>query len=118
MDPLILAGRCVVPLILERLPDQAMPKRRYAIGFLGNGRYPEALPALERIVRDSTELCIMRTDALEAIVAIDPATARLLAEAHAKDTDALGVLARDILVGRSRARFVRSWSDAFFGRED
>ena len=36
MDPLILTGRSVVPLVLKELPNKDMRPRRYAIGFLGN----------------------------------------------------------------------------------
>jgi len=45
MDPLLLAGDDVVPLVIDELPDKEMRLRRYAIGFLGNGRHTPALPA-------------------------------------------------------------------------
>src|SRR5215203_4806639 len=37
MDMLILAGDDVVPLVLTEIENKEMPRRRYAIGFLGNG---------------------------------------------------------------------------------
>jgi len=43
-DPLILNGRRVVPLVIAELPNKNMRLRRDAIGFLGNGGYPEGLP--------------------------------------------------------------------------
>lgn len=79
IDPLRRAGRAVVPLVIAALPDRAMPRRRYAIGFLGEGGYREALPALEAILRDATELDHVRGDALLAISGIDPELARRLA---------------------------------------
>src|SRR5262245_49067759 len=47
-SPLRSYGRRVVPLVIDALPDKTMPRRRYAIGFLGEGHYEEALPTLER----------------------------------------------------------------------
>ena len=76
-NPLRSEGQRVVPLLLRELPNKSMPRRRYAIGFLGEGRYEEALPALERILADLTEIDYFRADALLAIYAIAPARAKL-----------------------------------------
>jgi hypothetical protein len=56
MDPLILNGRRVVPYITRDIQNKDMKLRRYAIGFLGNGRYSEAVPILEKILSDESEI--------------------------------------------------------------
>lgn len=71
MDPLILAGKPVVPIVLDALGDKKLKRRRYAIGFLGNGGYKEALPMLQRIAADESEEKWIREDALESIYLID-----------------------------------------------
>jgi hypothetical protein len=78
-EPLRREGRRVVPLLISELPNKGMPRRRYAIGFLGEGRYEEALPALERILGDVTEIDYFRADALLAIYEMAPIRGRELA---------------------------------------
>lgn len=78
-DPLRWHGSRVVPLVIRDLPNKAIPKRRYAIGFLGEGRYTEALPVLESIVFDESEKFYFRIDALQAIYEIAPSHAQRLA---------------------------------------
>src|SRR5271157_5610641 len=51
-DPLILVGPRVVPAVIADLPKKFMPRRLYAIRFLGNGRYSSALPALQQVLAD------------------------------------------------------------------
>src|SRR5262245_36870293 len=77
--PLEWHGSKVVPLVVRDLPNKTMPRRRYAIGFLGDGRYPEALPVLEHILSDETEIYYFRADALLAIYRIAPNRAQELA---------------------------------------
>jgi hypothetical protein len=92
-QPLKAEGRDVVPLVIRDLPNRAMPRRRYAIAFLGYGQYAEALPALEKILTDPTEIDYFRADALLAIYEISPTRARTLASGiH----DATGLLERFI----------------------
>jgi len=67
MDSLILTGGRIVPLITKEIKSKNMPRRRYAISFLGNGSYAEALPALEEILNDPTEVQYIRHDAAVAI---------------------------------------------------
>jgi hypothetical protein len=78
-EPLRRAGQAVVPLVIAELPNRSMPRRRYALSFLGDGGYREALPALEVIARDMTELDYFRGDALLAISKIDLDFARRVA---------------------------------------
>jgi len=79
IDPLLLNGSRAVPLVISALPNKEMPKRRYAIGFLGIGGYRSALPVLEDILTDGSDPFYVRRDALEAIYRIDPERARVLA---------------------------------------
>jgi hypothetical protein len=79
MDPLILCGRRVAPLVIAEIQNKDMHRRRYAIGFLGNGHYSEALPVLEKILSDGSEIFYFRADALIAIFQIAPNRARELA---------------------------------------
>jgi hypothetical protein len=71
MDPLILAGEKVVPLLLIEIERKTQPRRRYAIGALGNIQDNSALPVLERILRDESEEDYFRCDALNSIGMID-----------------------------------------------
>ena len=115
VDPLILNGRAVVPLVLRDLTDKAMPLRRYAIGFLGNGEYEEALPLLESILADETELNYFRSDALEAIHRIAPERAARLALQYMDSPELLGRVAIQIVDGATAISWERSWWDAYFG---
>lgn len=71
MDPLILAGKSVVPLLENEVTNPAMPQRRYAIGALGNLRSNSSLPVLKRLVYKKSEEDYIRCDALIAIGMID-----------------------------------------------
>jgi hypothetical protein len=48
MDPLLLAGRKVIPLLIEQIKHQNMPKRRYAILAVGHLGDSSSLPILEK----------------------------------------------------------------------
>jgi nitrogen fixation-related uncharacterized protein len=112
MDPLILNGRRVVPLAIAEVPNKEMKHRRYAIGFLGNGQYRDALPVLEQILADETELYYFRVDALEGIFRISPVRARELASRHVKGKDLLGRIAQEIEAGGSPGSWARSYWQA------
>ena len=113
IDPLILAGRRVVPLIIANLPNKEMRLRRYAIGFLGNGGYVEALPTLERILKDESEIYYFRADALLAIYQISQTRAKELAPLYVNGQELLGRFAGDIVAGKNPVYFKRSYWDAF-----
>jgi hypothetical protein len=115
MDPLIVAGEDVVPLVVERVKDRDMPRRRYAIGFLGNGGYRQALPVLREILADGTEKDYFRGDALHAIYMIDETLGRELARKHLGETNHVGWIAKSILAGEVRVRERRSLLDAARG---
>lgn len=96
MDPLILGGDGVVPRVLAALPSKDMPRRRYAMAFLGNGAYRDALPVLRRILTDENELDIFRGDALQAICQIDAAEGKQTAPRFVSRGDYLGSTANTI----------------------
>ncbi len=116
MDPLILAGESVVPTVIREIRNPAMPKRRYAIGFLGNGGYEQALPALREIVSDSHEAELIRADGLSAIEQIDEREGRLLASRFSTQKDFLGEVARSVLAGDRVER--RTFLQALRGSHD
>lgn len=113
VDPLILNGRRVVPLVIAEVPNKQMRLRRYAIGFLGNGQYRDALPVLEQVLVDESEIYYFRADALEAIFRISAERARELAPRHVNGEDLLGRAAQEIVAGRSPVRWSRSYWQAF-----
>ncbi|WP_375185101.1 hypothetical protein [Pseudoalteromonas sp.] len=114
-DPLILNGSNVLPLVLRDLPDKNMPRRRYAIGYIGNGRYEEAIPALKKILHDNSELNYFRADALEAIYQIDMSLSRNLAANFTNEPELLGRVAKKIVSGESPIYSERTFWDAFMG---
>jgi hypothetical protein len=71
MDPLILAGSSVVPLLGKEIIDPGMLNRRYAIGALGNIGNRAVIPSLEKLAREKSEADYIRCDALTAIGMID-----------------------------------------------
>ena len=115
MDPLILAGGDVVPLVIEKIKDKSMPRRRYAIGFLGNGGYPQALLVLQQILQDETEQDYFRGDALQSIYMIDEPLGLELAQQQAGENNFVGGMAKSILKGEDRLKLRRSYSDAAMG---
>lgn len=118
MDPLILAGDRVVPLVLKEVKNKKMPRRRYAIGFVGNGSYKEALPALEAILQDSTEEDYFRGDALQSIYMIDESRGRELAQKYNDHQDYLGEISRRVISGDSQLKNRRTYSDAVVGKHE
>lgn len=113
-DPLILNGRRVLPLILKELPNKDMIRRRYAIGYIGDGGYVEALPTLLAILEDETELNYFRADALEAIFQIDNKLSIKLAEQYVDEPDLFGRVATQIVKGESPVYSTRTYFQAFF----
>lgn len=97
-DPLVRAGAEVVPLVIADVAKRDMPRRRYAIQFLGSAGYTSALPALERILGDETEEDYFRADALAAILRIDRSRGMELAVAHRSRADLLGYSAKALSV--------------------
>lgn len=118
MDPLILAGESVVPLVLAEIQNKNMPNRRYAIGFLGNGSYRQALPALGEILNDSSEVDYVRADSLEAIYLIDAQVGTNQAVTWKNEPTYLGAVAQQIINGKRSGQGRRTYFDALLGRHD
>jgi hypothetical protein len=118
MDPLILAGDEVVTLVKEKVKDKQMVRRRYAIGFLGNGAYREALPELQGILQDHSERDIFRGDALEAIYMIDSSFGLKHARNYQQESNYLGQVANDILLHPNYFTHRRSYFEALMGAHD
>jgi hypothetical protein len=114
MDPLILAGKTVVPLLLKEIQDKNMPRRRYGIAALGHLGDSSALPALERILKDPSEIDYFRCDALQAIALLDPNAARILAkEQTASSVDCINQLSGALANGTLPTR--RTYLQALVG---
>ena len=98
--PLERAGSKILPSVLEAIQDKEMPRRRYAIGFIGTETYDPALPILRRILEDETEIWYFRSDALEAIHQIDQELAFELSSSYLDEPELLGRYARNIRGGK------------------
>ncbi|RJQ52309.1 MAG: HEAT repeat domain-containing protein [Actinobacteria bacterium] len=70
-DPLIAAGSPMVLAVCEAVEHADTKYRRYALGALGFIGDRRALPTLQRILDDPSELDYIREDALQAIYQID-----------------------------------------------
>jgi uncharacterized lipoprotein NlpE involved in copper resistance len=117
LDPLILAGEKVVPLIIEKIRDRSMQRRRLAIDFLGNGEYEQALPVLIKILNDETEESHFRVAALISIFQIAENLGNEFAQRYKNDSN-LGKTSMDILSNKDYLRYRRTYIDALFRRHD
>lgn len=99
IDPLVLAGESVVPLVIDRIADRDMPRRSDAIRFLAEGAYREAIPALDRILHDDAEKGFMRCEALLAVSRIDPTLGINRAVRLKSRLDDLGFCTKQVLAG-------------------
>ena len=122
MDPLIVAGQDVIPLIIQEIKHKDMPRRRYAIGALGNLQDESAIPSLELLLKDSTEKDYFRCDALNAISLINFKRAEALSSAY-RETEivCLKEMSQSILSSSKeewveKAYMVRSRADAINNR--
>lgn len=70
-DPLIAAGRPMVPAICEAVAHKDMRRREYAISALGDIGDRKALPTLQSLLDDAQETQDIRAGALLAIHHID-----------------------------------------------
>lgn len=115
IDPLILAGRRVVPLLLKEIIRRDMPRRRHAIAALGNLGDWRAMPALEAILHDQTEQDFFRADALEAIALIDKDVGRYFAKQYAdSESMYLAQVSKNIIAGGRDSLYRRSFFDALY----
>ena len=115
MDPLILGGEKVAPLITKEIKNKEMEMRRYAIGFLGICAYKQAVPVLTKILLDDTEEFYFRMDALESIYFIDKKMAQKYAQQFIDRDDSLGSTAKKLCSEDCRFLRDRSYLNAWFG---
>lgn len=117
MDPLILAGKKVVPLVIQEARKKDMSKRGYAIDFLKNGGYKEALPFFKQILEDDYENVFSRSDALKAIYLIDKKVAEVYIFKYQNRDDQIGKMARGLKDGNTKftSNDSRSFWEAFWG---
>jgi len=101
MDPLILAGKKVVPLVLKEIENKDMSRRRYAIAALGHLGDSSALPTLESILKDPSEVDYFRCDALEAIALLDSDVGRTFAKQQiASSVNCLSQISQSLVAGK------------------
>lgn len=117
LDPLILAGEKVVPLIIEKIQDKYMNRRRLAIDFLGNGEYKQALPVLQKIMQDENEEQHFRQTCLISIFQIDKTVGTEFAQYYKNDI-VLGEISKDILSNKEYLHYRRTYIDALLRRHD
>ena len=124
MDPLILAGVSVVPLLLDEVANKEMPRRRYAIGALGNIQDRSALAVLEDILGDTSEKDYFRCDALNALGMIDFQRAKKISEMYRQSkVICLSQLSDEMLTTDQKAwldsnYMRRTFQDAQVGRHE
>ncbi|MCP4491747.1 MAG: hypothetical protein GY820_31240 [Gammaproteobacteria bacterium] len=112
MDPLILAGEKVVPLVLQEISSPEMKLRRYAIHFLGNGQYQSSIPTLKAILGNEKEIDYIRGDALASIFNTNHELGMSLAKAYTSRSDYLGKQAVEIVTGKNGWWYQRTFWQA------
>jgi hypothetical protein len=116
MDPLIIAGVDIVPLVIEKIKDKNMKKRTFAMLFLGNGSYNKGLPVLREIIEDQNDPD--REVALFAIYQINAEIGKEYAKIHQLRSDKLGKISRDILQDEEYLKQRRTYFQAFLSYSD
>ena len=114
VDSLILGGKEIAPLLIEKIKDKNMRQRRYAIAALGHLGDLSAVPALEGILKDTSEIDYFQCDALEAIALLDSHAALVLAKEHsASSVSCLAEFSASLIAGKVSNR--RTYLRALFG---
>lgn len=108
--PLFDGAPGVVPLVIEAIRGPGMPKRRYAIAFLGDVGAHGATGQLLFILEDGAEQDYFRADALQALQAVDTNRAREIAPRYSGASGLLGETARDIASGGILAQRKSAWA--------
>ena len=80
LDPLVLGGTEVVPLVNSSVENRDMARRLYALTFLGIAGSATSGPVLVRISRDPSELTWVRFAAVKALYRIDKERAGQIAQ--------------------------------------
>ena len=96
-DSLIAKGKAMVPAICEAVKHKDMKHRRYAIGALGYINERTALPTLEAILSDESEIDYFRGDALQSIYRIDSKRGLSYAAKYRSQPNTLGQYAKAVI---------------------
>jgi hypothetical protein len=112
-DPLIVGGDELVPLLIIKVKDPAMPKRTVVISYLCRYGYTEAIPVIRSIAENEAEHEAHRSVALYSLGYIEPNLANSLANSYAHRSDGLGNTARDLRLNAVIERPKRSYRAAF-----
>jgi len=115
MDPLILSGDKIVPIIIKEIKSKNFPRRLYAISFLGDGSYIESLPTLKKILTNVTEHSEFRGMALLSIYKINNTLGTKFALQNLKEEGFLGNVSKMIINKNPYIEEKRSYLEAFFG---
>lgn len=115
IDPLLLAGQKVIPLVLTSIKDKEMKKRRYAIEFLGYSGEKKSLLVLQEIFNDKSEKDYIRGDALEAIYHIAPESGKKIAHNYSYEEEYISMVAKEIINSKSGSIEKRTLIDAMIG---
>jgi hypothetical protein len=105
--PLVAAGPKMTAAICDAVVHKDMMYRRYAIAALGIVHDRRAIPTLETIMRDESELDYFRGDALQSLFRIDRGLGRRHAKQYAGAPDYLQMVARAI--DRNEAWLTAPW---------
>ncbi|MDI1362679.1 HEAT repeat domain-containing protein [Methylotenera sp.] len=87
----------MVPAICEAVKHKDMKRRRYAIGALGYINERAAMPTLEAILSDESEIDYFRGDALQSIYQIDSKRGLSYAAQYQSQPNTLGQYAKAVI---------------------
>lgn len=96
-DSLIAKGKVMVSAICEAVKHKDMKRRRYAIGALGYINERAAMPTLEAILSDESEIDYFRGDALQSIYRIDSKRGLSYAAQYQSQPNTLGQYAKAVI---------------------
>lgn len=105
VGPLCKAGEGVIPLVMVRVKNKELDRRRYAIGFLGTAMTHSPVTVLEPILRDVSESEYIRGDALEAIYLLNEKKGIDLAVEFQQRDDFLGRVSKQIATRQEHKMF-------------
>lgn len=103
--PLCVAGESVVPLVIEKVKQKDLDRRRYAIAFLGTSEGDLPVTVLESIANDVSEEEYFRGNALESLFVLSEKKGKALALTFKYRADFLGTIAKEISVVSNHLQF-------------
>jgi hypothetical protein len=118
MDPLIVCGEKVAPLVTQKIKDRNMKRRLYAISFLGNEAYSPSSSMLQEILADPTEDAAYRAASLQALCEINYTDCTSHLQRYKDEKSSLGSRATRILSNGGTLSEKRSYLQAVLGWHD